>query len=233
MAGPALGQTMSSTNPDKNLTTTEFARLKALEAITQQGLSTYAEVAEALAEIREDRLYRDVHATFPDYLRERWRLGTEPATVAPRRREPARSAGGSCEALAKVWEQALEALEDDEVSAADIRLTVRKRPGEPDTTMPASPGGPTLERETLLGQWRWLLAQASGTIADVAHQLETRGAVVDEAVLDQLRRDVDVLDEELDMVRALLVINVDWDAEYRRLLSGELPPFDDDDRYDD
>ncbi len=74
---------------------------------------------------------------------------------------------------------------------------------------------------------RWLLTQSSGTIADVAHQLETRAADVDDAARQQLRDDVLVLDEELALLKALLLPPIDWDAEHERLLAGEIPPFED------
>ncbi len=48
--------------------------LAALEATIERGLATFIEVGQALMEIRERRLYRETHATFEDYCRERWGL---------------------------------------------------------------------------------------------------------------------------------------------------------------
>jgi VRR-NUC domain len=50
----------------------EHERLDELEAIIERGLQTFVEVGLALSEIRESHLYREVHATFEDYCRERW-----------------------------------------------------------------------------------------------------------------------------------------------------------------
>jgi hypothetical protein len=54
------------------LTTSERRRCGELEAVIDRGMQTFVEVGEALAEIREARLYRASHATFEDYCRERW-----------------------------------------------------------------------------------------------------------------------------------------------------------------
>ena len=50
----------------------ERSRLAELEAIIERGLATFIEVGTALAEVRDSRLYRETHATFADYCRERW-----------------------------------------------------------------------------------------------------------------------------------------------------------------
>jgi hypothetical protein len=80
---------------------------------------------------------------------------------------------------------------------------------------------------------RWLLTQATGTIGNVAHQLETRALDIDDYERRRLLDDLAVLDEELGVVRMLLDNPVDWDAEYRRLLAGETPPLENDDEYDE
>jgi hypothetical protein len=46
--------------------------LEALEQTIERGLATFIEVGQALAEIRESRLYRAGFDTFEDYCRERW-----------------------------------------------------------------------------------------------------------------------------------------------------------------
>lgn len=54
------------------LTGDEADRLHALEEIVTRGARTYIEVGNALLAIRDERLYRQTHASFRDYLRERW-----------------------------------------------------------------------------------------------------------------------------------------------------------------
>lgn len=56
------------------LTTTEQTHLAELEAVIETGLQTFYEVGNALAAIREARLYRADYATFEDYCRERWQM---------------------------------------------------------------------------------------------------------------------------------------------------------------
>jgi hypothetical protein len=50
----------------------ESKRLIALEQTIKQGLDTFAEVGEALLEIRDSRLYRIEHSTFEKYCCEKW-----------------------------------------------------------------------------------------------------------------------------------------------------------------
>jgi ParB family chromosome partitioning protein len=53
--------------------TTEIAtRLDELESIITRGLTTFVEVGTALMEIRDAKLYRESHATFEAYVKERW-----------------------------------------------------------------------------------------------------------------------------------------------------------------
>lgn len=51
---------------------TETRTLVELEGIIERGLQTFVEVGQALREIREQRLYRETHATFEAYCKERW-----------------------------------------------------------------------------------------------------------------------------------------------------------------
>ena len=67
--------------------------------------------------------------------------------------------------------------------------------------------------------------ESAGTIASVAHELETRAAEVDNHARAQLHDDILALDDELATVKTLLGNEVDWDAENGRLLAGEIPPF--------
>jgi hypothetical protein len=169
---------MDSTGPDNNLNSTEMENLDRLEAVAQRGLHTYAEVREALAEIRDAQLYRKTHRTFDAYLSERWGID---------RPQP--------------WRQHRDRLAD----LVGVRLFPRLR---------------------------WLLAQSSGTIADAAHQLESHPFDVDDDAREQLRDDVLVIEEELAMLRALLD-SIDWDAEFGRMLRGEISEPETDADFDD
>ena len=57
-------------------TNDELARVSAAlaecERVIERGLKTFIEVGHALAQIREERLYREAHPTFEDYCRDRW-----------------------------------------------------------------------------------------------------------------------------------------------------------------
>ena len=56
------------------LTEDEADRLLELEAVVERNYSAVMETRSALVEIKERRLYRATHATFRDYLTERWNM---------------------------------------------------------------------------------------------------------------------------------------------------------------
>ncbi|MBU8910682.1 MAG: hypothetical protein KOO65_05380 [Desulfobacterales bacterium] len=62
-----------------HLTDTEKDRLKACEQVIEKGFDTFLEVGRALAEIRDNRLYRATHKAFERYCREVWDLGKSKA----------------------------------------------------------------------------------------------------------------------------------------------------------
>ncbi len=243
---------MSSPDPENTLTSADVEHLNTLESIVQRYLDADLDVRQALAEIDDARLYRDTHQTFEAYLRDRWgfsgsrahalihpaepagdrsahtETSARPTEAEARVREAVRQEGA--EALAKLWERARHEFGGDDVTAVDVHLTVRRRsqPAElaPEPWLnPWQPAG--ADAGELLWRLRWLLTQSCGTIADAAHQFEARAAELDDRAREQLRDDLLSLDEELATLKALFLAPVDWDAEYERLLAGELPPFDD------
>jgi hypothetical protein len=54
------------------ITPSESVRLIELERVIEKGKTTFVEVGNALAEIRDSRIYRSSHGTFEDYCKERW-----------------------------------------------------------------------------------------------------------------------------------------------------------------
>jgi hypothetical protein len=214
---------MSDTNPDDTLTSSELEHFKRLEAIVQRGPGLDFEVVNALADIGDARLYRGTHQTFDAYLLERWGIGRSSGDQPSPAAEPE-----GYESLTDGWEQARRELSRDDVTAVDIRLTVHKGRHPDEFYTPYSPIAAELSAGAQLQRLRWLLTQSSGMVAAVANQLEDRPADVDDDARVKLQDDVDVLEEELALLKVLLLGPVDWDAEQGRLLAGEIPPFDDD-----
>jgi hypothetical protein len=243
---------MSSTNPDSTLTSAEVEHLDRLEAIVQRGVDADLQLGNALAEISDASLYRGTHQTFEAYLRDRWGISRAPdnqliqaaeladpssteidlpaPATEPEERPLAPVRGEGPEAVANLWEQAFQELSDDEVIVVEVRLTLHRRElvaglNPARWPIPWRPG--ELEVGKLVSWLGWLLTYSNGTIADVAHHLETRAVDLEDDAREQLRDDVLALDEELATVKALLA-PVDWDAEHGRLLAGEIPPFEGD-----
>lgn len=57
-----------------DLTPSEARHLRMLEGRIERGMTIFIEVGQALAEIRDSRLYRVSHETFEAYCRERWQM---------------------------------------------------------------------------------------------------------------------------------------------------------------
>lgn len=62
-----------------SLTLPEHDRLAELEAVVERGVQTFVEVGDALAEIRDRRLYRGTHGTFEAYCGNRWGIARSTA----------------------------------------------------------------------------------------------------------------------------------------------------------
>lgn len=56
------------------LTQDESRRLRECEKVIERGIDTFYQVGNALAEIRESRLYRIAYPTFEDYCKKRWAM---------------------------------------------------------------------------------------------------------------------------------------------------------------
>jgi hypothetical protein len=214
----------------------------------RRGLRAYVVVGDAISEQERERLYRDVIGyTFATHQRlstgrpatNRFALpgaaanarstnadvpaGAEDAQTA----EPGSRPNDGPEPPTSGSNHAVGASAPDHARVADVRLILygRQRPVDP-TREPWVLPGPAASAHDgeLIPRLHWLLAEAAGTIANIAHELETRAAEVDDDTREQLHDDILVLDDELATVNALLGNEVDWDAEMRRLLAGEIPP---------
>src|SRR6266404_8058402 len=71
--------TLALSRDEPLLTIQERARLQVLEGVVERGLGAFLEVAAALLEIRDSRLYRETHSTFEDFVRDRFQLARSTA----------------------------------------------------------------------------------------------------------------------------------------------------------
>jgi hypothetical protein len=126
----------------------------------ERGLKTFIDVGQALAEIRDSRLYKGTHETFEDYCRERWNMSRPRAYELISAAEvvsgipdtlPAPANAGQAAALAAVpeaeragvWRDVVES--GDKPTAAAIRKAAEARTQTPGPTgaalsPPADPG---------------------------------------------------------------------------------------------
>lgn len=137
------------------LTTTEQQALHAHEATIRAGIDTFVAVGNALAAIRNERLYRADYATFEDYARERWEIGRARAyqlmgaaqaalavstivDIAPPANEAqARPlAGLAPDVQREVWQQATATAPGGKVSGAHVAEVAARVTGKPAPARP-------------------------------------------------------------------------------------------------
>lgn len=70
----AKGDLVTDGRPDTAIAESDRQELEQCEAIIARGLRAFREVGTALATIREKRLYRETHATFAEYVEQRWEM---------------------------------------------------------------------------------------------------------------------------------------------------------------
>jgi len=135
------------------------ADLFELERVITFGLKTFVDVGNALAEIRDRKLYRAEHKTFEDYCRDRWGFGSDYArrqiraaqTIENLKTEPIGSVFPTTESqvrpLARLepdeqvvaWREAVETSPNGKVTAAHVERVVKKR-AEPSPRPEPGPG---------------------------------------------------------------------------------------------
>lgn len=156
------------------MTPGERRHLTSLEKRIERGLAVFREVGEALMEIRDSRLYRETHATFEAYCRERWQIERARAYQLIGAVEVVRALGDEGDKLVneaqarelvtlvhenpelvpKVWEQVTAG--DAPVSAPRIREVIRQHmltEPEPEVTLTTRLVDALSRVEALYRQW--------------------------------------------------------------------------------
>jgi len=120
----------------------ESADFIRLEKVIERGLDTFVEVGNALAEIRDRRLYRCEHKTFEDYCRDKWNIGrtyahrlmaaAETVEMLPVGNKP--TSERQVRALAKLpaekrpeaWQRAIERADGRQPTALEVEAVVEE-----------------------------------------------------------------------------------------------------------
>lgn len=143
--------------PLTSLTEAEAADLATLEARVREGFGAFMDVGQALAEIRDRKLYRKTHSTFEAYCRERWDIGRNWANkqiaavgvVAslgsflpklPESEKVARPlAPLPVKERRKAWKRAVKAAAGKPVTAEIVKEVVREVTGAPEEELSVCP----------------------------------------------------------------------------------------------
>jgi hypothetical protein len=146
--------------------------LEHYEQIIAQGIKTFVQVGQALLAIRDQRLYRQSHDTFEDYLRQRWDLGQSRAyqlmdaagvvtnlksstTVElPANESQTRPlAALPPEQQREVWQQAVETAPPTGITAKHVQATVKRLRTATDASR-RQQERPTPDRARQAAEWR-------------------------------------------------------------------------------
>lgn len=188
-----------------------------LEAIAERWRVSSSGFRRVLAGIRDPHLRAEIQRLIDAH----W-TGQAPE------RSPA--ADERSQALAAICEALLRQFDDEQAGAAEIRLVVHKRDELP--SEPAANPGPDArwtddaDEAELVLELRQLLVSSSDAIADVTLALERRGDDVDGKGRELLQDELRAVAVEIAVLRTVLSDPVDWDGEYKRLLSDEVQPFE-------
>lgn len=123
-------------------TAVDTDRLAELEHVIERGLNTFVDVGNALMEIRDSRLYRNSHATFEEYCRDKWGMSRFYAhrlidaaiittnllpmgNILPDSERQARPLTSLApDQQREVWQRAVETAPDGKVTADHVQKTV-------------------------------------------------------------------------------------------------------------
>ncbi len=129
------------------LTPDEGQRLADCEAVIERGLNTFVDVGNALAEIRDSRLYRLSHGTFEEYCRDRWGfarnyankmiaaaevvtgLGTIVPTLPATESQARPLTSLPPDEQIAAWQEAVDTAPNGKVTAAHVAEVVERRNG--------------------------------------------------------------------------------------------------------
>lgn len=118
------------------LTAPETRRFAALEEKVAEHIGSFFEAAKALAEIRDSRFYRETHATFEAYCKDRWKMS----------RSRAYQLIASAEVVETLSTNGGQGLPDSERVARPLtKLPEAERAEAWQAAVDAEPSGPTAE----------------------------------------------------------------------------------------
>jgi hypothetical protein len=158
MPRPAL-KAHSQNDPDGPLTSGEAAELRKLESRIQEAKRSFVVLGNALATIRDQRLYRATHGTFEGYCEQRWQIarrtayqfidaakavenvrhGAQTIPILPANERQARclAAVEDPDQQREVWAKVVETAPGGKITAKHVGEVVRQSQGK--TEVPAEP----------------------------------------------------------------------------------------------
>lgn len=181
----------------------ENARLAQCEQIIERGFTVFFEVGQALAEIRDAKLYRASHDTFEDYCKARWDIGRsrayeliDQATVV----KAITDAGVNLSAVADISKRDVRELKKDLPAAAkQIKDKIKKGAAPTEATaaviaqMTAKKDHPKADRKAQQVEFDRQREEARAKLPDAIRQSE---AAKEAAIQQKLQSGQDLTDGE-------------------------------------
>lgn len=179
------------------LTDAEYADLETLETTISKGLDTFVEVGNALAEIRDRRLYRQFHTSFAAYCEQQWDIGKSRAYQLIRAAEVVADVSTIVDAPVPTTESQARALKDLPTPEAKAEAMRKASENGPPTAAKIRDAAAEIDPALKLRQEQEQArakARAEKEAVDAAKQAERKQAEADAALLAAARADLEASD---------------------------------------
>ena len=167
-------------------------RLAELERVVSTHLEGFIQAGTALAEIRDEQLYRNEYPTFAEYLESRWGMtarrayqliaaasaaeNVKHASLTPNARQAEELAKAPFELQPTVWDEVIAAAGDTPVTAALVKETIGKTRKKRSSKRPPKPTRIRVPGAIVIIERRSADVDVEKALTDALGQIRSRAA---------------------------------------------------------